>query len=503
MIVDNGGPNVQVDEAVLFPFDDRSIPFRYRLEVGLVAQTNPYKPHQIVLGKGGPEDPDGLNIQFYGTVIRVGNELRMWYIGKGDDSGKIGGRICYAVSKDGVNWEKPKLGLVEFNSSTQNNLVQYSSEHSAGITAILVLYDPDDNDPNRRFKMINETSPFYNIAAFSPDGLHWKESPHNPILKHNAIEPGGLMKFNGSYYLTGQGGNVGSKRALVTYVSYDFDHWTDAVSVGLRRDRPPYQQISGPHAGEQVHLGASLWNRGNVILGLYGIWHGESNDRSYVSMDLGFVVSNDGIHYTEPIPDFQMISAYDIMTSERRRTGEMVPAPCLEQGQGFENIRNETLTWYSPWRGGFVCVARWPRDRLGYFEVVRDPKPRLLMPEDTHTMFWAEHKEIPIEKTDPHFISCPIHLDRPDARLFINAEELSQQSSLKVEVLDERFRPVAGFSGDDCIPLKESGLRQSVAWQGKRSLENLDHPIRIKVSFQGVRPEDAEVYAVYVSHEGE
>ncbi len=76
---------------------------------------------------------------------------------------------------------------------------------------------------------------------------------------------------NGCFYLSGQGGNVGTKRALVTYISYDFDHWSDAVAVGLRKDIPPYPAMPGPHAGEQVHLGASYWNRGNVILGLYGM----------------------------------------------------------------------------------------------------------------------------------------------------------------------------------------------------------------------------------------
>ena len=498
MIVENGGPHVQVDEAVLFPFDDHSVPLRYGLQIGLVPATNPYNPHSIVLEKGEPGTPDHLNIKFYGTVIRVGDELRMWYIGRGDDEGEVGSRICYGVSKDGINWEKPALGLVEFNGSTQNNLVDFDSQHRTSIGALLVLYEPEDPDPNRRFKLISEVNPFNNIAAFSPDGLHWKEGPNNPILKHNAIEPGGLMKFNGCYYLNGQGGNVGTKRALVTYLSYDFDHWTDAVAVGLRRDIPPHRQLPGPHAGEQVHLGASLWNRGNVILGFYGQWHGESNDHNFVSMDLGLVVSSDGMHFVEPIPDFQIISAYEVNVARGNPIG-MVPAPCLEQGQGFENMGDKTLTWYAPWRGGFVCVARWPRDRLGYFEVVQHPKPKLLMAEDTHSLFWREHiGDMVPEKGEPHFISCPIHLDKPDARVFVNADGVSEQSCLKVEILDQQFRPLPGYSEEACISLTESGLRQPVFWRSKRSLGNLDQPIRIKIAWGGSRPEDAFVYAVYI-----
>src|SRR5262249_1055741 len=150
-------------------------------------------------------------------------------------------------------WTKPELGFVEFNGNTKNNFVDFSRQD---IGAILVMHEPDDPNPERRFKMVYEVSPSDVHAAFSPDGLRWKESPKNPIIKNNNVEPGGITKFNGVYYLTGQGGSVGTKRALVTYQSFDFDEWLSAVSLGLRRDAPPHRELPGMHAGEQVHLGA-------------------------------------------------------------------------------------------------------------------------------------------------------------------------------------------------------------------------------------------------------
>lgn len=30
---------------------------------------------------------------------------------------------CYAESRDGLKWEKPKLGLFEFNGSKENNII--------------------------------------------------------------------------------------------------------------------------------------------------------------------------------------------------------------------------------------------------------------------------------------------------------------------------------------------------------------------------------------------
>ena len=411
VVADYGGPAPAIEELVLFPFDDFSIPLRYRLRVGLVSATNPYMLNtRIVLEKGKPGTPDSYHIDFYGSVKRVGDELRMWYPAS---SGKDGGhRVCYAVSKDGIKWEKPALGLVEFAGNTRNNLVDFERKD---VASCWILYEPEDPDPNRRFKMVYEVNPFYNGAAFSPDGLHWKDSPNSPILKHNALEPGGLTKFNGCYYLNGQGGNVGSKRALVTYLSYDFDHWTDAVAVGLRRDVPPHRQAPGPHAGEQVHVGAALWNRGNVLLGVYGQWHGESNDRSFVSMDLGLVVSNNAIHFREPIPDFQIVSAFESFSPQ----GEtMPPAPKLDQGQAFENVGDHTMFWYGPWSGGTIWVASWVRDRLGYFEIAkgRFTTPERFALEDPHSSAYATMRKMMPPLVNPHFISCPLRVTGPRER---------------------------------------------------------------------------------------
>ena len=50
--------------------------------------------------------------------------------------------ICYAISRDGISWEKPDLGLVEYEGSKQNNIV-WRGPHGAGI-----FKDPLDPDPS-------------------------------------------------------------------------------------------------------------------------------------------------------------------------------------------------------------------------------------------------------------------------------------------------------------------------------------------------------------------
>jgi hypothetical protein len=56
--------------------------------------------------------------------------------------------ICYAKSRDGINWEKPELDLVEFEGSKKNNIL-WRGPHGAG-----VFKDLHDPDPARRYKTL-------------------------------------------------------------------------------------------------------------------------------------------------------------------------------------------------------------------------------------------------------------------------------------------------------------------------------------------------------------
>jgi hypothetical protein len=47
--------------------------------------------------------------------------------------------------------------------------------------------------------------------------------------------------------------------------------------------------------------------------------------------------------------------------------------------------------------------------------------------------------------------------------------------------------------------VSESGLRQPVKWHGGDVVKAGEKPIRVRVTYQGVRLEDPRVYAVYVS----
>jgi len=480
-----GENNLQ--EAVLFPFDTFSLPLRHGVELRLI----PAVRHEgnPVLPRGGPGSPDEENISYYGTVIRIDGRFRMWYLGRGGAPSDLL-RICHAVSDDGVRWEKPALGLVSYNGSRDNNLVDLHWPGKA--MSCNVLDEPEDPDPGRRFKMFCEIeSPSIRnqgCVAFSPDGLRWTPSPRNPVT-HVRVEPAGLVRRGGLYCLSAQ--NAGwdrgfQKRVLITLLSCDFEHWTDAAAVGFRRDDvPPAPVLGGHNMGRQVHLGAGLWDRGNVILGLYGMWDAsrETDDRRQMRMDIGLLVTHDGMHYHEPLPGFRIIDAGEDGWSPASPAGD---PPRLAQGQGMENVGDRTLTWYSLWGPGGgtgVRLAWWRRDRLGYFGVASEP---------LEGQTWTP--EVP-----PHVISSPIRLGPGGGRVFLNADLFGRHARLAVELLDACFRPLPGYCGEERAEVADGGLRVPVRWGGREQIGLPDREVRIKVIFEGPRPEDARLYAVYAT----
>ncbi len=83
MHIHNGGPRQRLDEIVLFPFDDHSLPLQCGVELHLQSHMTPCGRTRIAVGLGDEGAPDSERVVYYGTVHRVGDELWMWYLGQG------------------------------------------------------------------------------------------------------------------------------------------------------------------------------------------------------------------------------------------------------------------------------------------------------------------------------------------------------------------------------------------------------------------------------------
>ena len=105
------------------------------------------------------------------------------------------------------------------------------------------------------------------------------------------------------------------------------------------------------------------------------MWHGNPlGAQELINIDLGLVVTNDGLHYTEPIPDFKFVPSFEEIDSSSN---------ALSHGQAMANVGDNTFLWYESWGDGTgVRLAKWQRDRLGYFQQYDYPRRPAYLPPD-------------------------------------------------------------------------------------------------------------------------
>ncbi len=84
--------------------------------------------------------------------------------------------ISYAESKDGIQWERPNLGIYEFEGSKDNSIVWMDKPGDQKITDCMYVFkDGNPRAPDsQRYKAVGGSN-YPLVALASPDGLHWTE----------------------------------------------------------------------------------------------------------------------------------------------------------------------------------------------------------------------------------------------------------------------------------------------------------------------------------------
>jgi len=139
---------------------------------------------------------EGHRVGAYGSVIEDEGIYKMFYDCI-DNNGNI--FHCYAYSKDGIKWIKPKLGLVEYKGSRDNNILPLAPCGT-------VFIDPHDI-PERKYKYVTYGhgrrgyGKQYGVYVwYSKDGLNWKRNdklalPLNPDTQNQAFWDDRIGKF--------------------------------------------------------------------------------------------------------------------------------------------------------------------------------------------------------------------------------------------------------------------------------------------------------------------
>lgn len=190
--------------------------------------------------------------------------------------------LAYARSTDGIRWEKPSLGFVNWRGSKENNLLfQYA--HGTG-----VMIDPREKDEQRRFKMVTKVDipkhGAHMAVAFSADGVHWSElipwPDHNPTAdSHNLPFWNEREKC---YMLLSRIWKDGVRITTICR-STDFIHWSE-----------PIETLRGQGFESQIYSMPAFRN-GNIYLGLASVIHeGDRREKDFDCVDCELTWSADG-----------------------------------------------------------------------------------------------------------------------------------------------------------------------------------------------------------------
>ncbi len=182
--------------------------------------------------------------------------------------------LAYAESKDGIHWEKPNLGLVEFEGSTDNNLI-FRYAHGTGI-----FLDEKEADPAKRYKLVTKveynSNRHYMAVNFSEDGIHWGQ-----MIEWPKFNPAGdshnfpLRDPNTGKFVVLTRIWKNGIRICAKCESDDFLTWSEPVEV-----------LRGQGYEDEVYS-MPAFDIGGITLGLASMYHnGDRDADNFDTVDL-------------------------------------------------------------------------------------------------------------------------------------------------------------------------------------------------------------------------
>jgi hypothetical protein len=343
-------------------------------------------------------------------------KLRLWYSAWGKQVEKPTFE-CLALSNDGLRWEKPELGLCDFEGSTKNNIIREGR-------MFRVLFDPLDKAPNYRYKAVIRDSGFF--AAHSPNGLEWTTTV--PVLEQAYDASSVHWDPVNRKWIASCKVFVNGKRSRGYAESTDFTHWTDTCLMLTpdERDQPSDHLYS-----------LSIFRYESVYIGLLKVFH---TDTDRCEIQLAF--SRNAKHWIRP-----------------DRT-PFIPNPLEKEAWDFGNIDDT---------GQPIQMG----DELWFYYAGRSTL-HYQMPNDgamgLGTLRLDGFCSLDAGSEEGILITPPLRLDGDS--LFLNAEV--RDGYIKVEVLeetacrsvvDEADLPIHPFLKARCVPVTGNSVRQEVQWK--------------------------------------
>ena len=412
--------------------------------------------------------------------------------------------LAYAISKDGIHWEKPILNIIEDNGSKENNLVMPFFRWATGHG---VIKDPIEADPSKRYKMLflfqcehmqfaGMTQPV--CVAYSADGINW-ETPRawvNPIIAEGTDThltthwDSKLHRY--VVYLRGRP-NV---RIICMSESDDYLNWTPREIIVQPDDEDPPQ--------DHEFYGMTSMEYGDHRIGFMSIFH---------TLNENWISSN-GIEDWMPDwmnrMDIQLTYSKDGRTWHRAGNREPIlecgPWGSFDSGSVYAShspikVGDEIWLYYA---GHVELHGEEPRHgeaMPGGLNLAKIKKDRLVcLKTEKKGVLTTTSLKIPQKK-----MGLPLGID--PKTLSINAD--ARGGSVRLEIIDPFGRVLPGYSVDDCVPFTGDDTEHQVQWTSAPQAEGTassSDELESKMVSQSrgilkarIYLENAKLFALYVN----
>ena len=406
---------------------------------------------------------EGRRLDLYASPLYDAAEglFKVWYVCK-----SRGYTVNYATSKDGILWDKPILGNLEWGDdadvvhedgtregprfaspSRDNNLILI------GAGNLNVIKDDQDPDPGRLYKSLFFHNKYrYVSVAFSPDGERWTLYEGNPVLEkasdtHTLLgwdeSVGAYVAYPRPWMSTAEGDR--HIRVIGRSVSEDFTTWTEPEVVLEPDDQDP--------PGLELYC-MPVFKQGGLYIGLPWAYHAYPEEplagvRQGATIDAQLAYSRDGMEWHRAADRAPFIPLGPPGSVDGGRV-----TPAKEPVQ----VGDELWFYYGAsdgdhsngFRPGCICLAKLRLD--GFVSVDAGSAGGTLLTK-------------------------PFRCD--GGVLLVNAS--ARSGAVLVAVLDEDGSHVEGYARVDCALFDGDSVRHRVNWRGGVSLDALaGRNIRLK-----------------------
>lgn len=454
----------------------------------------------------GPEGAWDDGMLDWATVLEDQGLYKMWMNGRAakilagcfDSGGDSTLPLGYAVSQDGIHWEKPELGLIEWNGSRKNNIVCMDWG--------TVFIDPQA-EPAERYKLLvsghhalgcktvyDDFNPAIGGLYFytSTDGIRWNWNPqrvlplfpdsfnqmlydtrlkkyvaylrvweHNFMRDHgygraigrletdDPLKPWPYKKSKNPFLAWGPKNMACLSTEVTRVMAYpDYDqpgHWTDIYDPEV---------VQYPWADDAYFAFPALNH-----------FHPDSPIRNHSRLEVGMCVSRDGINWKWP-----SLEAYIPFGAGGREHNGMIYSMLGMIRRGDEIYQ-------------YHCAT--DIEHIGQLGKIYGYKKLLNSGRIYRTVQRLDgFVSADFGHSGGELLTPILQFSGRELQLNVKAKK----DENRVAVCDEKGTPISGFGLKDCRSIAADSVRNIVSWKKRSGLESLaGRPIRLRFQMKNAK----------------